>query len=80
VRVSTAPGGGRAAERLTVAGTRKTWLDGPDDPEMILIAVRPESAEYWDLGNKLVALVKCAVGTIPGPAPRVTAGSPARRG
>ena len=44
----------------------KTWLDGPDDPEMILIKVTPESAEYWDLGNKLVALVKFAVGTITG--------------
>jgi general stress protein 26 len=44
----------------------KTWLDGPDDPELILIEVTPESAEYWDLGNKLVAAVKFAVGTITG--------------
>jgi general stress protein 26 len=44
----------------------RTWLDGPDDPEMILIEVTPESAEFWDMGNKLVALVKFAVGTITG--------------
>ena len=44
----------------------KTWLDGPDDPELILIEVTPESAEYWDLGGKVAAAIKFAVGTITG--------------
>ena len=38
----------------------------PDDPELTLIEVTPESAEYWDMGNRLVAAVKFAIGTITG--------------
>jgi general stress protein 26 len=44
----------------------KNWWEGPDDPELTLIEVKPESAEYWDMGNRLVAAVKFAIGTITG--------------
>jgi general stress protein 26 len=44
----------------------KNWWDSPDDPELVLIEVTPESAEYWDMGNRLVAAVKFAIGTITG--------------
>jgi general stress protein 26 len=42
------------------------WFDGPDDPKIILIKVDPQNGEYWDAGNKVVAMVKYAVGAITG--------------
>jgi general stress protein 26 len=44
----------------------KNWFSGPEDPELVLIEVWPESGEYWDSGNKLFAMVKFAVGTMIG--------------
>ena len=44
----------------------KNWWTGPDDPELILLRFTPESAEYWDSGNKLVQLAKFAIGTVTG--------------
>lgn len=42
------------------------WFDGPDDPSIILIKVTPQTGEYWDSGNKVIAMVKYAVGAITG--------------
>lgn len=36
---------------LWSTGVDAWFKDGPDDPDAILIAVRPESAEYWDNPN-----------------------------
>jgi uncharacterized pyridoxamine 5'-phosphate oxidase family protein len=33
----------------------KAWWDGPDDPDIRLVTVRPENAELWEGPNKLVA-------------------------
>jgi general stress protein 26 len=33
----------------------KAWWDGPDDPAIRLVTVRPENAELWEGPNKLVA-------------------------
>ena len=44
----------------------KTWFkDGKDDPNIRLIKVIPEDAYYWDTkNNKMVSLIKFALGTI----------------
>ena len=37
----------------------KAWFDGPQDPEMELVAVRIDEAEYWNVKeNKLLQMLK----------------------
>ena len=47
----------------------KAWWDGPDDPRIRLITVRPDRAEYWKSPGKLVSyadmLVSAATGKRP---------------
>jgi len=44
----------------------RNWFSGPDDPELILIEVHPETAEYWDSGSKAIAMVKFAIAAVTG--------------
>lgn len=46
-----------------------SWLEGgPDNPENILIEVRPETAEYWDApgGSKVIQLANLVKSTVTG--------------
>lgn len=37
----------------------KTWFEGPGDPNISLLKVKPVSAHYWDVkGNQMVNFVK----------------------
>ena len=41
------------------------WFDGPEDPNLSAIKVKPDSAHYWEpKHNKLVTLFKIGVGAI----------------
>lgn len=46
----------------------KAWFqDGPDDPDLTLISVTPESSEYWDTKhNRMVSLLKVAASLVTG--------------
>lgn len=33
----------------------KAWWSGPDDPNIRLLKIQPQSAEYWDSPGKIVA-------------------------
>ncbi|MBK9411952.1 MAG: pyridoxamine 5'-phosphate oxidase family protein [Bacteroidetes bacterium] len=46
----------------------KTWFqDGPEDPKLSLISVKPDSCEYWDTKhNKIVAYLKIAASIVTG--------------
>ncbi len=46
----------------------KTWFpEGPEDPHLTLIKVTPLDSYYWDTkNNRLVSLIKIAVGAITG--------------
>ena len=44
----------------------KQWFDGPDDPNLILIAFEPVEADYWNGPNKLVAGLKMLVAATTG--------------
>ena len=44
----------------------KNWFSGPDDPNLVIIAVKPETAEYWDQGSKALAMVKFAIAAVTG--------------
>ena len=46
----------------------KTWFpEGPEDPELTILRVKPEDAYYWDTkSNKAVALLKMVTGAVIG--------------
>lgn len=47
----------------------KAWWDGPEDPEIRLVTLRPDNAEIWEGPSKLIAyavmLTAAATGTKP---------------
>jgi len=44
----------------------KNWFEGPDDPNLVLIEVTPQVAEYWDGNNKIIAMLKLAFTAVTG--------------
>jgi general stress protein 26 len=44
----------------------RNWFGGPDDPNLMLIEVTPESAEYWDNGSRVFALAAMATAAVTG--------------
>lgn len=44
----------------------KNWFTGPEDPNMVLIAVTPETGEYWDADSKVVVAAKMAYTAVTG--------------
>ncbi|MDB5325409.1 MAG: pyridoxamine 5-phosphate oxidase-related FMN-binding protein [Phycisphaerales bacterium] len=44
----------------------KNWFSGPEDPNMVLIAVTPEMAEYWDSASRAIVLAKMAYTAVTG--------------
>ena len=49
----------------------KAWWDGPDDPAIRLVTLRPENAELWEGPNKLVAEAAMLAGAATGARPAV---------
>ncbi|ABE37715.1 pyridoxamine 5'-phosphate oxidase-related, FMN-binding [Rhodopseudomonas palustris BisB5] len=47
----------------------KAWWDSPDDPNIRILKVTPEEAEYWDSPGTLVSYVKMAVAAATGSRP-----------
>lgn len=56
----------RAKARELWSPLWRNWFENADDPNLVLLQVTPETAEYWDSGNKLVAMIKFAVGAVIG--------------
>ena len=44
----------------------KVWWDSPSDPNIRVIAVTPEYAEYWDSPGTVLSNVKMAVALVTG--------------
>ena len=44
----------------------KNWFSGPDDPNLLLLEVTPDVAEYWDSGSKVFALAAMAAAAVTG--------------
>jgi general stress protein 26 len=44
----------------------KNWFEGPDDPNILLIRVSPQSAEYWNSGSKTLAMIKFTIAAVTG--------------
>jgi general stress protein 26 len=48
-------------------GFQNTWFDGKEDPNLVLIRVRPERGYYWDTKhNKVVQWAEIMIGAITG--------------
>ena len=47
----------------------KAWWDSPDDPNIRVLKVTPEEAEYWDSPGTIVSYVKMAVAAVTGTRP-----------
>ncbi|HSN72474.1 MAG TPA: pyridoxamine 5'-phosphate oxidase family protein, partial [Steroidobacteraceae bacterium] len=44
----------KKAHELWTAWAKVWFPDGPDDPELVLLNVRAEKAEYWDTSDSIV--------------------------
>lgn len=44
----------------------QAWFDGPEDPDLVLIRVEPDIAEYWDSDSRTVAALKLATAAVTG--------------
>jgi general stress protein 26 len=49
----------------------KAWWDGPEDPNIRLVTVRPENAEIWEGPNKLIAYAVMLTAAATGAKPAV---------
>jgi general stress protein 26 len=49
----------------------KAWWDGPDDPDIRVVRVKPESAEYWDSPGKIAAYAAMLTAAVTGAKPTV---------
>ncbi|MBI5131007.1 MAG: pyridoxamine 5'-phosphate oxidase family protein [Rhodopseudomonas palustris] len=47
----------------------KAWWDSPEDPNIRILKVTPEEAEYWDSPGTIVSYVKMAVAAATGTRP-----------
>lgn len=49
----------------------KAWWDGPDDPEIRVVRVTPQSAEFWDSAGKIAAYAAMLTAAVTGAKPKV---------
>ena len=49
----------------------KAWWDSPDDPNIRLLTVTPETAELWDSPNKAIAFSAMLVSAVTGAKPKM---------
>lgn len=47
----------------------KAWWDSPDDPNIRMLKVTPEEAQYWEGPGKVVSTVKMAIAAATGQRP-----------
>ena len=50
----------------------KAWFDGPEDPDLELVEVRIDEAEYWNVKeNKLLQMLKMGSAAVTGSRPKM---------
>lgn len=49
----------------------KAWWDSPDDPDIRVLKVAPEDAEYWDNPGSIVSYVKMVAASMTGERPDI---------
>jgi general stress protein 26 len=56
-------------ERLWNPGAQAFWPNGPSDPAVCALILRPDAGEYWDGDNALSAGVKMIMANVTGTPP-----------
>jgi general stress protein 26 len=56
----------RAKAKELWSAAYKQWFDGPEDPDLVLIAFESVEADYWNGPNALVVAAKMAVAAATG--------------
>ena len=51
--------------------TAKAWWDSPEDPNIRVLKITPEDAEFWDSPGKVISYVKMAAAAISGSRPDI---------
>lgn len=49
----------------------KAWWDGPEDPDIRLVTIKPERAEYWDSPGTIASYAKMLTAAVTGARPEV---------
>lgn len=49
----------------------KAWWDSPDDPNIRVLKITPEDAEFWDSPGAVISYVKMAAAAISGTRPEI---------
>ena len=56
-------------ERLWNPGAQAFWPDGPSDPKVCALVLRPEAGEYWDGDNALASGIQMIIANVTGRPP-----------
>ena len=51
--------------------TAKAWWDSPDDPNIRVLKITPDDAEFWDSPGTVISYVKMAAAAISGSRPEI---------
>lgn len=61
----------RAQIREMFTTPAKAWWDSAEDPNIRLLKVTPEDAEYWDAPGKVISYIKMAAAAATGSRPEI---------
>jgi general stress protein 26 len=61
----------RAKIRELFSTPAKAWWDSPDDPNIRVLKIAPDDAEFWDSPGTVVSYVKMAAAAVAGSRPDV---------
>ena len=61
----------RAKIKELFSTTAKAWWESADDPNIRVLKVTPDDAEYWDLPGTIVSYVKMAAAAVTGTRPDI---------
>ena len=61
----------RAKIKELFSTTAKAWWESADDPNIRVLKITPDDAEYWDLPGTIVSYVKMAAAAVTGTRPDI---------
>ena len=61
----------RAKIKELFSTTAKAWWDSPDDPNIRVLKITPDDAEFWDSPGTVISYVKMAAAAISGSRPEI---------
>ena len=61
----------RAKIRELFSTAAKAWWDSPDDPNIRVLKITPDDAEFWDSPGTVISYVKMAAAAVSGSRPEI---------